>query len=458
MSQLLMRVGVALTAAAFVAEVPETSSGSEARAAAIGSQGPPPKTQQASDGWRQWRGPFNNGMAQGDAPLQWDDRTNVRWALAVPGRGHSTPVIAGDRLFLTTAVPTGKGTPPATPGRAGGGAGAGLEHRFEVIAVDRRTGTIAWQRTPTVATPHEGHHRAYGSFASNSPVTDGTRVFAFFGSRGLYAYDLDGTLVWHKDFGVKMRMDMAFGEGTPLTLYDNRLLLHYDHLDHGFVVMLDAATGREIWRVARTEPYNWAAPFVAEHDGRRQVILSGLTVRSYDFATGALIWEVAGLGENTIPQPVQHGDLIFAMSGHTVRMLMAIRLGRTGRLTGTDAVVWSTARGASYTPSPVLHDNRLYVLTDGGQLSVFNATTGKPHYQQARLPKPYNFKASPVGASGKLYLASEDEDVVVVQMGDAFKVLATNTMAGQSFIASPVIVDGDIYLRSRTHLFRIGAR
>jgi outer membrane protein assembly factor BamB len=181
-----------------------------------------------------------------------------------------------------------------------------------------------------------------------------------------------------------------------------------------------------------------------------------LTVRSYDFETGALLWEAGGLGENTIPQPVQHEDLIFAMSGHTVKMIMAIRLGRTGNLTGTDAIVWSTPRGAPYTPSPVLHESRLYVLTDSGQLSTFDAATGKALYQQARLPQPYNFKASPVGADGKLYLASEDEDVIVVRMGDTLEVLATNTLSGQSFIASPVIADGDIYLRSRTHLFRVG--
>lgn len=405
--------------------------------------------------WPQWRGPFNTGMAEGDAPLEWDaDR--VRWQREIPGRGHSTPVVAGNHMFLTTAIPTGKGTPSTTGGRAGGGADAGLEHRFEVLAVARDTGTLRWQRTATVATPHEGYHRVYGSFASNSPVTDGTRVFAFFGSRGLYAYDLKGELLWQKDFGVRMRMDMAFGEGTPLTLHDGRLLLHFDHLDTGFLVMLDPATGREIWRTKRPEPYNWSAPYVAHHDGRRQIIVNGLTVRSYDFETGNVLWEAAGLGENTIPQPVQHKDLVFAMSGHTVKMLMAIRLGRKGSLTGTDAIVWSTARGAAYTPSPVLHDGRLYVVTDSGMVSCFDAATGKPHYQQERLPKPYNFKASPVGANGKLYLATEEGDVVVVRMGDHFEVLATNTLENQSFIASPVIVDGTIYLRSRTHLFAIG--
>ena len=404
--------------------------------------------------WPQWRGPFNTGMAVGDAPVHWG-ASSIRWQLQIPGRGHSTPVVAGNRMFLTTAVPTGKGSPPRTGGRAGGGADAGLEHRFEVLAIDRTSGKLLWQRTATVATPHEGYHRTYGSFASNSPVTDGTRVYAFFGSRGLYAYDMNGTLAWKKDFGVQMRMDLAFGEGTPLTLHDGRLLLHFDHLDTGFLVMLDPATGREIWRTKRTERYNWAAPYVATHGGSRQIIMSGETVRSYDFETGQFIWEAAGLGENSIPQPVQHNDLVFAMSGHTIRMLMAIRLGRKGTLTGTDSVAWSTARGAAYTPSPLLHEGRLYVVTDNGMVSCFDAATGKPYYQQARLPKPYSFKASPVGAAGKFYLATEEGDVVVVRMGDRLDVLATNTFDDQSFIASPVIVDGTIYLRSRTHLFAI---
>jgi outer membrane protein assembly factor BamB len=406
--------------------------------------------------WRQWRGPFNTGMAVGDAPLTWSDSAGVTWKVPLPGRGHSTPVIVGNRLFLTTAVPTGRGQAPAGRLRGGGGgADAGLEHRFVVMAINRQTGKTEWEHTPIVATPHEGYHRVYGSFASNSPATDGHRLFAFFGSRGLYAYSLDGKLLWQRDFGVKLRMDNAFGEGTAPTLHDGRLILHFDHLEGGFLTMLDPASGKELWRVARTERFNWAAPFVASHAGRKQIIVNGLTVRSYDFETGKLLWEAEGLGENSVPQVVQHNDLVFAMSGHTVKMLMALRLGQTGVLTSPTGIVWSTPRGVSYTPSPVLHEGRLYFVSDAGLLSCLDASTGTPHYQQQRLPKPYNFKASPVGANGKLYLATEEGDVVVVRMGDRFEVLATNTLADQSFIASPVIVDGSLYLRSRTHLFRI---
>jgi outer membrane protein assembly factor BamB len=406
--------------------------------------------QRSTAAWPQWRGPFNTGMAVGSAPLSWSDESNVRWTMAIPGRGHSTPVIAGRRLFLTTAVPTGRRTAPDAPSRAGGGADAGLEHRFEVMAIDRDSGRVDWQRTAAVATPHEGYHRTYGSFASNSPATDGERVYAFFGSRGLFAYTVEGEPVWRKDFGVKMRMDMAFGEGTPLAIEDGRLLLHVDHLDLGFLVMLEAATGREIWRVKRTEPYNWAAPYVATRGGRRQIVMSGLTVRGYDYDTGALAWEAEGLGENTIPQPVHHQDLVFAMSGHTVKNLMAIRL-------DNGEVAWSTARGVSYTPSPLLHDGIYYFVSDNGLVSALDAATGRPHYQQQRLPKAYSFKASPVGAGGRLYLASEDEDTVVLRLGRAFEVLATNRLAGQSFIASPVVADGVLYLRSRTQLFAIAA-
>ena len=415
---------------------------------------------QAAAEWRQWRGPSNTGVAEGRVPVRWDDTTNVRWKVEIPGRGFSTPVIAGSRIFLTTAVPIGAEKPAADgEGRGpGGGAGAGVEHRFDVLALDRATGKTLWQRTATTATPHEGHHRVYGSFASNSPVTDGARLYASFGSRGLYAYDMDGKEVWRKDFGVQMRMRLQFGEGSAVVLEGNALIALFDHEGDSFVAALDAGSGRELWRTPRVEGSNWSTPFVATHGGRKQIVItSSGKVRGYELETGKPIWEAAGLGLNTIPQPVQDGDLVYVMSGYRNPNLMAIRLGRSGDLTGTDAVVWSTTRGLSYTPSPVLHEKTLYVLTDSAQLSALDAASGTPFYQQVRLPKPYNVKASPVAAGGHLYLPTEEGDVVVVKLGGTFEVVTTNSLTDQSFIASPAIAGNDMFLRSRTHLFRIGA-
>jgi outer membrane protein assembly factor BamB len=413
--------------------------------------------------WPQWRGLAGNGVAPGDAPLEWSDSKNVSWKIEIPGRGFSTPIIWGDRLFLTTAVPTGKKTPPAAPtgrgGGAGGGAGSGEEHDLKVMAIDRLSGKVLWQQTAITATPHEGYHRIYGSFASNTPATDGERLYAFFGSRGLYAYDMSGKQLWKKDFGQQMKMRLQFGEGTALVLHDGKLITVFDHQEEGLLAVTDAATGKDIWRIPRNEGSSWSTPLVVEHQGRKQVVVTATPkVMAYDLETGKLVWEATGIGLNPIPMPVQHGDIVYVMSGYRDPKLMAIRLGRTGDLTGTDAIVWEATRGLSYTPSPVLHDNILYLLTDNGQLSALNATTGEPYYLQQRLPKPYNFKASPIAVNGKLYLASEEGDVVVVRLGQKYEVLATNTLTDQSFIATPVPAAGDLYLRSRTHLFRISAR
>jgi outer membrane protein assembly factor BamB len=425
--------------------------------------------------WFYWRGPHADGMAVGDAPLNWSDTKagskNIKWKTDIPGRGSSSPVIWGDQIFVTTAVktdssatPAATGTPAAPPAFGGGGGrGFGMstpgpqpEHKFVVMSLDRKTGKVLWERTATTATPHEGHHPQYGSFASNSPVTDGKNVYAFFGSRGMYCYDLNGKPVWQKDFGVQMKMRMAFGEGMAPVISGDRLILVFDCEGESFIVELDKNTGKEIWRVSREEKSSWAAPLVVDYKGQKQIVVDASNkVRSYDFNSGKVIWECAGLGVNAIPAPVRQDDLIFSMTGYQNPKLMAIRLGREGDLTGTDAVVWTQTKGNSYTPSPVIFDNKLYVLADGGLISCYNARTGEPFYQQQRLPKTYSFKSSPVGANGKLYLASENDDVIVLRMGDKFEVLATNTMEDQMFIATPAIQDGEIFLRSQNRLYCI---
>lgn len=411
--------------------------------------------------WPHWRGPAHTGVATGNVPLTWSDASNLKWKIEVPGRGHSTPVAWGDRLFLTTAIPTGKTAPDSGSAqggrRAGGGSGAGEEHRFEVVAIDRATGKTVWQRTATTAIPHEGYHQRYGSFASNLPATDGQRLYAFFGSRGLFVYDLNGKPLWQKDFGLKMRMRLQFGEGSGVVVDDGRVYVQFDHQEEGFVAALNAGDGKELWRAPRNENSSWSTPLVVEHQGTKQLVVTADTkVKAYDVNSGKVIWEVAGLGPNPIPQAVQFRDTVLVMSGYRNPRLMSVRLGRTGDLTGTDAVVWETTRGTSYTASPALHEGRLYVISDSGMLTVFDAATGTPHYLQQRLPKPYNFKASPLVVNERVYLATEEGDVVVVKTGDTYEVLATNTLTDQSFIASPIVVENDIYLRSRTHLFKIG--
>src|SRR5688500_9929837 len=432
-------------------------------AAALAAQKP------AAESWPHWRGASHTGVATGEPPVAWSDTSNVKWKVEIPGRGYSTPVAWGNRIFLTTAIPSGK-KPAEAPapdaggrgggrGGAGGGSGAGEEHRFEVLALDRATGKVLWQKTAVTATPHEGYHHQYGSFASNAPATDGQRVYAFFGSRGLYVYDLNGKLLWQKDLGLRMTMHLAFGEGTGTVVHDGRIYLQFDHKGEGFVVALKAADGKELWRAPRMENSSWSTPLVVEHAGAKQLVVSADTkVKAYDVETGKVVWEVAGIGMNPIPQPVQFRDTVILMSGYRNPKLFAVRLGRTGDLTGTDAVVWETTRGTSYTASPSLHDGRLYIISDNGMLYVFDAATGTPHYLQQRLPKPYNFKASALVVNDRVYLATEEGDVVVVKTGNQFEVLATNTLTDQSFIASPIAVGNDLYLRSRTHLFRISER
>jgi outer membrane protein assembly factor BamB len=424
---------------------------------------------QTSAHWPQWRGPFFNGMARGDAPTVWSDTTNIKWKAEIPGRGFSTPAIWGDRIFVTTAIPTGKSTPAPTPNpneqaqgnqrRAGGGAGPLLEHRFEVLALDRKTGKLLWQRTAKVATPHEGYHRAYGSFASNSPVTDGRYVYASFGSRGIYCYDFNGKLIWEKDPGVQMKMRLAFGEGTAPLLVGNRLFLVFDHEAESFIVALDRRNGKELWRAARNERSSWSTPLAIEHGGKTEIVVSATNrVRSYDPETGKVLWESGGLGANAIPVPIHQNGIVYVMSGYRDPKMMAIKLGKQGDLTGSDSILWSHTRGVPYTASPVLYDNKLYVVTDNGMVSAFNAITGEPYYAQTRLPKTYNLKSSPVGANGKLYLATEDGDVVVLKMGEKYEVIATNHLTDQIFIATPVIAAGEIFLRGQNTLFCISEK
>ena len=251
-------------------------------------------------------------------------------------------------------------------------------------------------------------------------------------------------------------MRNGFGEGTAPVLHGDTLILNFDHEGQSFILALDKNTGNELWRRDRDERSTWTTPLVTEHAGKTQVIVTGDNrVRSYDIANGNLIWECGGLGTNPVPIPVRHRDTVIVMTGHRSPNMLAIRLDRTGDLTDTDAVLWTNQRGNAYTACPVYADGKLYVLTDRGLVSCFDADTGQPFYHQQRLPNPYQFKASPVGSEGRLYLASEQGDVIVLKMGEEYDVVAVNSMPDHFFISSPVIVDNQLFLRSQDALYCI---
>ena len=407
--------------------------------------------------WPQWRGPTRTGVStSANPPVAWAENKNIKWKIEVPGRGAGSPVVWGDRLFLLTAVPAG--IPLAESHQPRGGVNPRIAHTYRVLAINRADGKIAWERVAGEETPHEASHQDNGTWASSSAITDGQHVIASFESRGLYCYDMNGTLVWRKDLGDK-KMRNEFGEGSTPALHGNTLIVVWDHFVPGasFVVALDKRTGNELWRVKRDEIDTWATPLIVEHDGRAQVVVPGMNrLRSYDLQTGAVVWETAGLTMNAIPSPVASDGMVFATSGFRGNSLKAIRLdGAKGDITATGHVVWTLERDTPYVPSPLLYDGLLYILkTNNGLLSAFDARSGKPHYQLQRLDKAPNVFASPVGAAGRVYIPGRDGTTVVVRHGPSFEILAENTL-DDGFDASPALVDRELYLRGYRYLYAI---
>jgi outer membrane protein assembly factor BamB len=410
--------------------------------------------------WPQWRGPHATGVStSADPPTEWSETKNIKWKIEIPGRGSASPVIWGDRLFLLTAIPAGM--TGAESHKPLGGVAPRVVHQYKVLAINRADGKIVWERAAREETPHEASHQDNGTWASASAITDGEHVIASFESRGIFCYDMQGTLVWQKDLGDK-RMRNEFGEGSTPVLHGNTLVVVWDHFVPGasFVAALDKRTGAELWRAKRDEIDTWATPAVIEEGGRTHVVVPGMNrLRSYDLKTGAILWETAGLTMNPIPSPVAGDGMVFATSGFRGNSLKAIRLeGAKGDITTSGHVVWTLDRDTPYVPSPLLYEGVLYILkTNNGLLSAFDAKTGKPHYQVQRLEKVPNVFSSPVAASGRVYIAGRDGTTVVLRHGAALQVLAENTL-DDGFDASPALVDRDLYLRGYRFLYRISAQ
>ena len=384
--------------------------------------------------WSQWRGPEATGVSpEGDPPVEWSEDRNIRWKVAIPGKGHASPIVWDQSVFVATAIPTDSENPAE---------GEGQDKptqmvKFDLLALDRRTGKVLWQRTTREQGPHEGTHGS-NTWASASPVTDGEHVYAYFGSFGLYCLDMKGNLVWEKDLG-DMSVRLKFGEGSSPLLYGNKIVIIWDHQGDSFIVALDKRTGDELWRVSRDEETSWSSPIVVEHAGRRQVVTSATNrVRSYDLETGDLLWDGSGVTFNAIPSPVASEGIVFVTSGFRGNVLQAIRIGAAqGDITGSEAIAWELDRDTPYVPSPLLYGDLLYfVKGNKGILSCLNAKTGEAHYGPLRLEGIEGVYASPVGAGNRVYLPSQNGTTMVLRRGPEFEVLARNSLE-DGFDASP---------------------
>jgi outer membrane protein assembly factor BamB len=387
--------------------------------------------------WPHWRGPDQNGLVlHGNPPLSWAEDKNVQWKVAIPGLGHATPIIWEDKIFILTAA----SAEPDTKKLA-----------FSVLCLDRRTGQTLWTRVAREDVPHQ-EIQPTNSHASGSPVTDGELLIVPFGSFGLYAYDLGGNLLWEKDLG---KVQVTWGEGSSAALAGEAVIVIQDNEGASFIYAFHKRTGKELWKKPRDEKSSWTTPYVLTRGGRTQVIVNGAkAVRSYDPATGEVLWQCSGLGVNVTPMVLVDRDTVYAMSGQrTSPMAMAITLGPTGDLTETSAVKWTLNRGTPYASSPLLYDGLLYFVQHVTPiLTCLDAATGKPHYAQHRLDGLTTVYASPIGVNNRVYFTGLDGTTLVLEKSPRLNVLATNKL-DDSFAASPVVVGDDLFLRGRKHLY-----
>ena len=389
---------------------------------------------------------------------------NIKWKVAIDGRSHSSPIVWGNRVFLTTAVegavvPGAKavshtgddGKPFLHPDSVG----ADKKHTFKVVCIDRDSGKIVWQSTAWEGTPYDNRHRK-SSYAASTPATDGKLVYAFFGTEGLYAYDFKGKLAWKADLGKLGTVGM--GTGTSPILFDNLVIVQADEEngEASFIVAVDKNTGKEAWRTPRKVQVSWSTPVLVRTSKRAELIASGTeSVISYDPATGKELWRHKGVESNAIPSPVANNEMAFIVAGFPAKIAMAIKLGQSGDLTGTPNVPWTYAKGTAYVPSPILYGDYLYLTTDRGILTCIDAKTGEVKYEGGRIPIPATFTASPVAFEGKILMTSEDGDTFIVKAGPKHEILGTNSV-GEPVYASPAIADGRIFIRGEKNLYCIG--
>jgi outer membrane protein assembly factor BamB len=412
--------------------------------------------------WPQWRGPYANGVVpKGDPPIEWSESKNVKWKVEIPGKGHATPIIWEDQIILVSAVQTEQKVEPEEPAEEGdqhqwmSPTSTDYIHEFVVISVDRKNGNIQWQTTVREALPNSSTHQ-FGSWASNSPVTDGKRIYAYFGSQGLYCLNREGKVIWERDFGL-MEKHLSFGEGSSPVLHEDKLIVVRDHNGQSVLYILNKSTGEDILKIERDEQTSWPTPYIVEYDGKDQIIASATNkIRSYDMSNGEVLWECSGMTRNVIPMPVGANGMVYLMSGFRGSSLLAIDLSKAkGELTDSLAFAWTYNQNTPYTPSPVLMNGKLYFLkVNNGYLSCLDAKTGKVYYSAQQIEGIKNIFTSPVGVKDRLYISGANGIFAVVKQGENFELLSKNIL-DDGFHASPVVVGNNLYLRGLKYLYCI---
>lgn len=411
-----------------------------------------------ADNWGQWRGPEHNGVSRtARPPAEWSEDKNVQWKAAIPGAGNSAPIVWGDKVFVLTAVDTGAvdpllPKPEDQPERVFGIKHPNTTHSFLVLCLDRKTGREIWRRKATDNIPHQGHHKD-ASFASSSPVTDGKRLYCWFGSTGLFCYDLDGKLLWQRNLG-RVQVGASLGEGTSPALHDGKLVIVRDHSRQSYIETLDAGSGDTLWKKERDEGNTWATPAIVRHGGLTQVITCGSKkIRSYDLNSGNIVWECGGLTGNAIPCPVIQEDHVICMTGYKGHAALAIPLSARGDITGSKKIIWSHDRGTPYIPSPLLYDGLIWFNQSNQALwTCLDANTGETHVDRERLPGVRNVYSSPVGADGRIYATGRSGTTLVMRRDKEMKILTTNKL-DDSINSSPAMVGDQLFLRGDRFLY-----
>ena len=418
----------------------------------------------SAENWPGFRGRRASGVSDSSPPLRWDVERgeNILWKARVPGLAHSSPIVWEDRVFVTTAV-SEAGDNELKIGLYGDIAPVkdDSEYEFRLLALDRATGEVLWSRTAHKGVPTIQRHTK-ATHANSSPATDGERVLAFFGSEGLYAYDLDGELLWKKDLG---RLDAGFfrvpsaqwGTASSPILVDGKAVVQCDVQGQSFVAAFDAATGRELWRRDRDEVPTWSTPTVYEVEGRKLLALNGWKhIGGYDLETGEEVWKLAGGGDIPVPTPVVAHDLIFITNAHGgAAPIYAVPVAARGELSAEEGPAWRTARNGGYMQTPLVVGEVLYVCRDNGVLGAYEAKSGRELYRERLGAGTSGFSASGVAAGGRLYYPSETGEIYVVKAGSEFELLATNSM-DEVVMATPAISDGVLFVRTQGHLVAIG--